>query len=105
MNVERKNGWRRMTESNVEECGLCDNIMMAGRMPIMVEFPPEKETKKKTRGPERFVVDVCDSCRRLVCTCDLCAGFKLEIVEVEEEDDEDKEEETGPEFYEGFRPA
>jgi len=73
-----------MTASNIEECGLCDDLLLAGRSAVMVEF----EAEKKGRDVERYLIETCDSCRRLVCTCDLCAAFNKTLIEPDEDDDE-----------------
>jgi len=83
-----KKGWLKMTPSNIEECGLCENLMLAGRTQLMVEFLPEK----KKQEAERYLIEICDSCRRLVCTCDLCAAFNKQIVEPDDDEDDDEEE-------------
>lgn len=83
--IKQKNGWMKVTRGNTQECGLCDNILLAGRTTIAVEFPPEK----KGRDVERYLIEICDGCRRHVCTCDLCAAFNRELVEPSGDDDED----------------
>ena len=93
--VKEKRGWKRLTGSNLDECGLCDNVLLGARTGIVME------AEDKGRHCH-FGVDLCDDCRRLVCTCDSCSAFNREVVELpeeEEEADEDAREVPQFEFY------
>jgi hypothetical protein len=78
--VEKKAGWRSLTEQNLPECGLCPDVVLNNHAGLMVQI----EEKKGTRF---YALELCDECRRRVCTCDICAAFNRDLVEPDEDDD------------------